>query len=154
MSGGLIAVPFNAAFDSALTEVHITGGVFEQPALAPNCKRIRDIAIKPDGSFYLITNDRDDARIRWVRPETSTSISENPDHRLKLWPNPTDGPVHVPAARSATVEVVDAFGRTVRVRAEHLGDQVRVDLSDHAPGLYTVRMADHGTYSLGRVVKR
>ncbi len=154
MSGGLIAVPFNATFDSSFTEVHITGGVFEQPSLAPNCKRIRDIAIKPDGSFYLITNDRDDARIRWVRPETSTSISEYPDHRLKLWPNPTDGPVHVSAARSATVEVVDAFGRNVYAPAEQMGDQVRVDLSGEAPGLYTVRIANNGTYTLGHVVKR
>jgi|GEM_PF-1193690 glucose/arabinose dehydrogenase len=147
-SNGLVATRFDPTYAAVDTSVHFAGGAFN------DLDRIRDIALKPDGSFFLITNDRFDARIRWVRPETSTSISENHDHLLKLWPNPTDGPVHVPAARSATVEVVDALGRTIQLRAEHLGEQVRVDLSGEAPGLYTVRIANNGTYTLGHVVKR
>jgi aldose sugar dehydrogenase len=154
MSGGLIAVPFNAAFDSALTEVHITGGVFEQPSFAPYCKRIRDIAIKPDGSFYLITNDRDDARIRWVRPETSTAMNENQAHRVQLWPNPTTGMVTVSASPQASLIVMDALGHHVDVPTLRSDGTYQLDLSGQASGLYAIRVTEGITVRTQRVVKR
>ncbi len=142
MSGGFMIVPFSSDLDSAFQATYITGGVFDMPSLLPNCGRIRDIAIKPDGSFYLITNDRYDARIRWVHPALSTSIDENVADRLRLWPNPTNGPIHVTASRTASVQVYDALGRIVPVPQKGSDGHFELDLGALATGSYCIRASD------------
>jgi aldose sugar dehydrogenase len=147
-SFGLVASKFNETYDDVDTSRHYSGGAFK------DLMRIRDIAIKPDGSFYLITNDRDDARIRWVRPETSIAVNENQAHRFELWPNPTTGLVTVSASPRASLIVMDALGHNVDVSVLRSGGNYQLDLSGQASGLYAIRVTEGITVRTQRVVKR
>lgn len=147
-SSGLVSTQFNTTYDAVDTSIHYAGGAFD------DIERIRDIALKPDGSFYLITNDRFDARIRWVRPELNTSMNEDPAHPLKLWPNPTDGLVTVNASPQAALLVMDAFGRPVDVPAQRVGETYQLDLSAQASGVYAIMLVDGGAIRTQRVIKR
>ncbi|RZK61766.1 MAG: T9SS type A sorting domain-containing protein, partial [Hymenobacter sp.] len=77
---------------------------------------------------------------------------------LELYPNPATGRVSVrlPGAtpRSATVEVLDALGRTVRQLSTTLGDAApaAVELSGLPAGLYAVRVHTADGQYLGRIV--
>lgn len=142
---GIMLFDFNTAFDSIVGEEYLQGGAFD------DMWRNRDIAIRPDGSFYLITNDRGDARIRWVRPDISTSTlgAHDADGAVRAWPNPAsdrllvrfDGPVPTQAI------TVDALGRTVEVQAERMGDRIALDVAALASGIY------HTVFGDGRSVR-
>lgn len=154
MSGGFMVVPFSSGLDSAFEATYITGGPLDMPMITPTCGRIRDIAIKPDGSFYLITNDRMDARIRWVHPELSTSVSENSTNGPQVWPNPTNGLVNLAVSKQASILVMDGLGRPVDVPAQRMGDRYLLDLSDQASGMYSIRLMENGVSSTTHVMKR
>ena len=78
---------------------------------------------------------------------------------LEIYPNPASETVlvrlpGVPAARPATVEVLDLLGRAVRQRTAQLGaaETVAVDLRGLPAGLYAVRVQSGGQEYTGRVV--
>ncbi len=154
MSGGLVSVPFSAQWDSAFAPIHYTNDAFGQPMPGDNCGRIRDIAIKPDGSFYLITNDRQNARIRWVHPAISTSVLDPVDQSIRMWPNPTSGLITVALPHGGTLNVVDALGRRIETSAQRSGEQFTLDLSGQPAGIYTVLLFHDGKTRAQRVVKR
>jgi len=74
-----------------------------------------------------------------------------------LYPNPTSGQFTLQPAAIAdlrTIQVMDASGRTVLSRsiANNAG-LVHLDLSNHAKGLYQVRIGQaDGTYSMARLI--
>ena len=78
--------------------------------------------------------------------------------RLELYPNPTTGRVslRLPGAptRPATVEVLDALGRSVRQLATTIGDATpaTVELAGLPAGLYAVRVSTAEGRFLGRLV--
>ena len=147
---GVMLFTFNTELDSVINEEYLQGGAFDV------MWRNRDIAIHPDGTFYLITNDRMDARIRWVHPDGSTVLQE-PEvdgNALKAWPNPaTDRiTVSVPgAAITAQVELLDAQGRRVALAPQRMGERFLFDVGSISTGVYAVRVNDGRTV---RVVKR
>ncbi|MBF9224064.1 endonuclease [Hymenobacter ruricola] len=78
---------------------------------------------------------------------------------LEIYPNPASETVQlrlpgVPAARPATVEVLDMLGRAVRQRTAQLSatDAVQVDLRGLPAGLYAVRVTCDAVEYTGRVV--
>ena len=78
---------------------------------------------------------------------------------LEIYPNPASESVRVrlpgsAAAQSATIELLDALGRTVRTRTAPLGgtDAALLDLRGLPAGLYAVRVACAGVAYAGRVV--
>ncbi|MEJ7662509.1 MAG: T9SS type A sorting domain-containing protein [Hymenobacter sp.] len=80
-------------------------------------------------------------------------------HALEIYPNPAAETVQlrlpgVATARAATVEVLDALGRTVRQRPAVLSatDAVVLDLRGLPAGLYAVRVVAGGLEYTGRVV--
>ena len=147
---GLKTFTFNAAHDSAVTQGYLDGGAFDE------MWRNRDIAIRPDGSFYLITNDRMDARIRWVHPDLSTPFPEisSMDHAVRIWPNPTSDRLTVVAEGDATIALFDLQGRSVPVPMHRMGDRFLLDLGTVPVGLYMIRVREDGTSRTARVVKR
>lgn len=147
---GLMLFTFNAELDTVTTEEYLSGGPFALMV------RNRDIAIRPDGTFYLITNDRQDARIRWVHPDASTAVldPEVDGSELKTWPNPASDriTVSVPGANLNTqVELLDAQGRRVALAPQRMGERFLFDVASLSTGVYAVRVNDGRTV---RVVKR
>ncbi|MBD2722304.1 endonuclease [Hymenobacter armeniacus] len=78
---------------------------------------------------------------------------------LEIYPNPASETVQlrlpgVPAARPATVEVLDMLGRAVRQRTAQLSanDAVSVDLRGLPAGLYAIRVSCEAVEYTGRVV--
>ena len=147
---GLMLFGFNNELDTVLTEEYLQGGAFDV------LWRNRDIAIRPDGSFYLITNDRMDARIRWVHPDVGTVV---PDaavdaNALRAWPNPASDriTVLVPDATANTlVELLDAQGRGVALAPQRMGERFLFDVHALSTGVYAVHASDGRSL---RVVKR
>jgi glucose/arabinose dehydrogenase len=147
---GLKTFTFNAAYDSAVAQGYLEGGAFN------DLRRIRDIAIRPDGSFYLITNDRSHARIRWVYPDlgTGVGVSAAPDPDMMLWPNPTHDRATLIVANEAEVTLRDPQGRLLNVPQQRLDGQRRLDLSALAPGTYTVCIRHTGRTVSKTLIKR
>ena len=139
---GLMLFGFNVELDTVLSEEYVQGGAFDV------LWRNRDIAIRPDGSFYLITNDRMDARIRWVHPDLGTSVPEAPVdvNALRAWPNPTRDRllVDVPGGAQA-VQLFDAQGRSVPCFLQRMGDRYLLDVEALPAGAYVVRTNDART---------
>jgi len=133
---GIKTFTFNAAFDSVPVQGYLEGGAFNV------MWRNRDIAIRPDGGFYLITNDRMDARIRWVHPDIGTAtvpVAADGDI-VRAWPNPTNEKLFVDVADGARVlGVLDAQGRSVVVPMDRMGDRFILDVAALSTGVYTVR---------------
>jgi endonuclease I len=78
---------------------------------------------------------------------------------LEIYPNPASETVQLrlpgaPAARPATIEVLDVLGRPVRQRAAQLGatDAVPVDLRGLPAGIYAIRVLCETVTYTGRVV--
>jgi len=137
-SQGLVVVSFNGDYSDATDSVHWNGGAFTQLV------RNRDIAIRPDGSFYLITNDRQNARIRWVRADGSTALhgAPVPPDALRAWPNPAQDKLFVDAPGAEPIRVVDAQGRSVACAAQRMGDRFILDVSALRAGVYTAHSSD------------
>ncbi len=137
---GIMLFGFNEALDSITDDRYLEGGAFDE------LWRIRDIAIRQDGSFYLITNDRMDARIRWVHPELSTSVQVfTRSNEPRAWPDPASD--HLTVAfpdldSSIRLEVLDQRGAVVHVPAQRMGDRALLDIRSLANGLYIIRTSD------------
>ena len=75
-----------------------------------------------------------------------TGIDEN-EARVKIYPNPTKGLVHVEAEDITQVEAYNMLGQCV-LRKEMTGSHAVLDLQDAAPGLYLLRVkTENGTVS-------
>ncbi len=147
---GLMLFGFNPELDTVLTQEYLQGGAFDA------LWRIRDIAIRPDGGFYLITNDRQDARIRWVRPDDATIAAEAApgNDGLRAWPNPMADRLTVSvldAAPDAQVELLDALGRHAGPVPSRMGDRFVFDVGALSSGAYAIRLGDG---RCERVIKR
>lgn len=100
-----------------------------------------------EGGFQLLTWHADLA--------TGVGQAMRKAQAIDLWPNPTDGPVHVRHTRKDINYFVirDALGR---VRSEHdasSGD-LDVDLSPFAAGIYTIELRSVGGVQVARIVRR
>ncbi len=147
---GIMLFDFNASLDSIISEEYLQGGAFD------DMWRNRDIAIRPDGSFYLITNDRMDARIRWVRPDFSTEVAHlNTDAEvIRIWPNPATDRVTVAVNGDAAIDLLDAQGRTLAAPVQRMGDHYVIGIGALPAGLYAVRVTRQQRSIVQRVVKR
>lgn len=137
---GIKLFDFNATLDSITGEEWLQGGAFD------DMWRNRDIAIRPDGSFYLITNDRGDARIRWVRPDISTSALTGAGavNSIQAWPNPTTDRllIRFEGGFPGQALTVDALGRAVEIRSDRMGDRIALDVAALPSGIYHTVFAD------------
>ena len=95
---------------------------------------------------FIITNDRDlDANFIYTEGIGENSISAN------VYPNPTAGVVTVEGQSLTHIRIVNAYGQTV-YNAEVEGDQVRIDLSQMAQGIYMMHIEAEGGQTVKKVV--
>jgi len=69
----------------------------------------------------------------------------------KVYPNPANGEVTLEAEGLSQVRIVNAFGQTV-YNAKLEGDQVRIDLSGFARGIYMMHIEAKGGQSVQKIV--
>lgn len=96
-----------------------------------------------DGGFQLFT---------W-QTELSTEVlgTAETDRTIRVWPNPTTGPLNVAVDGPSQVVVRDLLGRE-RWRGGLLGPVARIDLVSLEQGSYVVEVAAGGGTRLARVV--
>ena len=79
----------------------------------------------------------------------NNAIKEATSVCARLYPNPTNGLLHVEAKGLQKIEVIDATGRIVT--AQTCGD---VDMSQLNKGIYTIRITAEGSTILRKVAKQ
>lgn len=128
---GLKVFTFNSELDAIVEDEYLNEGAWTAMA------RIRDLAIHSDGSVYMITNDRQNPRIRRMRAAIPTAIDAPDGSSPSAWPNPTKGLIHLVGAEPP-VQLLDMQGRSWDVPALNLSDRVLIDLSNLGNGTYIV----------------
>ena len=80
--------------------------------------------------------------LRTTRPSLIVGQETTPTAaaRLRAWPNPARGAVHIESPAGARLSVFDALGRRV-ARLEATGGRAQWDARDAAPGVYMIRSA-------------
>jgi hypothetical protein len=74
---------------------------------------------------------------------------------LVMYPNPTNGVVRLSLGTdtgSTFVTITDAMGRSVLTRSFNASSGLSLDLTGHAPGVYTVAATQGGKRTVGRLV--
>lgn len=148
---GLMLFCFNDDLDTVLTEEYLEGGPFDV------MWRIRDIAIRPDGTFYLITNDRMDARIRWIHPDINTGLTDGNPTELRLSPNPVLDELAIkvdPRINPSRIEVMDAQGRSIISLQTARYGPTTINTEQWNSGLYLVRVFHEEGVVAQRFIKR
>ncbi len=78
------------------------------------------------------------------------SIGEN-SGSVNIFPNPTQGEVTVECENLSHVRIVNAYGQTV-YNADVEGQQVRIDLSQMAKGIYMMHIEANGGQAVRKIV--
>ena len=144
---GINVFKFNTSFDQITGMERYDGGAFDDMV------RIRDIAILPDGSFYLITNDRMDARIRHIKKTINTVIEDPVDLTIKIWPNPVSEEFYISLDQVIDkIELLDMQGRKTNLSIEQGQMIERINVSDIMPGLYIIRVYSKTGSHVERIV--
>ena len=95
---------------------------------------------------FIATGDRNlVAHFQYTESIGENSISAN------IYPNPTQGKVMVESEDLNHVRIVNAFGQTV-YNAKVEGEQVRIDLSQMAKGVYMMHIKAEGGQAVRKIV--
>ena len=79
-----------------------------------------------------------------------TSLTES-HAAVKVYPNPTKGEVTLEGEGISHVHIVNAYGQTI-YNADLKGDQVRIDLSHVAKGIYMMHIEAEGGQAIRKIV--
>ncbi len=79
-----------------------------------------------------------------------TSVSEK-NHTVEIYPNPTSGEITLAGEGLSHVRIVNAYGQTV-YNADLEGNQVRIDLSQMAKGVYMMHLEAKGGQTMRKIV--
>ncbi|MBN8701901.1 MAG: PQQ-dependent sugar dehydrogenase [Bacteroidetes bacterium] len=133
--GGVIAYRLNSSGDSVVSKKHYFIG--------SGMKRIRDVAVAPDGSVYIISNDRAYGRIRKIEKSTFNSVEKNDYIRpsISIYPNPATENVFIKSnsGDSFLVEMIDVFGNIVCKTIINAQNNV-IGLQNIAAGVYFTKI--------------
>ncbi len=147
---GMNVFKLNSNLDAITDQSYLTGDVWNYLG------RIRDIAIRPDGSFYLITNDRQEARIRLVQPKITTATKETKETPFLVWPNPTRNELFISLNNQHCVDEIqmfDIWGRVLKTHSGYYENQIEVQLPPHIQaGMYFIQLNCQGRKYTERVL--
>ncbi|MCA8831826.1 PQQ-dependent sugar dehydrogenase [Hymenobacter pini] len=138
----LTQIPLDAAGTTAGTSADVLNGF----------GRLRAICVSPQGKVYVGTSNRDgratpganDDQILVLENRLYTSAKKAAASQFNLWPNPARTQLNLqltaPASRTATAEIRDALGRSVRTTQVAAGQQsAQISLQGLLPGLYSLQ---------------
>lgn len=106
--GGLVASKMNATFDDVVSDTHYFKG-------DSRFLRWRDIEPTPDGKLFVITNDRNKARIRLIsNPNYNYSIDEL-QNQFVIFPNPVRDIIQINSSLNDVInyQIIDLYGKTI-----------------------------------------
>ena len=81
----------------------------------------------------------------------TASIGDLSDTKIDMYPNPTDGMVHISGKES--VDVIRVFNISGQLIKEVVNAST-LDLSSQRSGLYMIEIENEGETSVGKLVKR
>ena len=129
-----------------------------------------DFAPTPDGGFVVCGTTHNATQDAWLlkldslgcnAPSCDTVVGviyvPLPAMQLEVWPNPTDGVVHVrlPVRKVDKIEVVDLMGRVSPLLGRGVGGEaITADMTGLPSGVYVVRIEADGRILQAKVVKR
>ncbi|MBN8703176.1 MAG: PQQ-dependent sugar dehydrogenase [Bacteroidetes bacterium] len=130
--GGVIAYRLNSAGDSVVFKNHYFIG--------SGMKRIRDVAVAPDGSVYVISNDRAGARIRKIERGSFNSVQNynSKKSNLFVYPNPASNEITIDNLPEGeiTVEIKNIYGATVLCSNKISPENNKINIEQLPAGLY------------------
>jgi len=100
------------------------------------------------GSYYEDHNG--DECFSEMASVTITNVMEN-EASVKVYPNPTQGEVTLEGEGLSHIRIMNAYGQTV-YNAEVEGEQVRIDLSQMAKGIYMMHIEAEGGQAVRKIV--
>lgn len=143
-----------------------TGGtwssVYTARATVATSGMVHAIASGVDTIKYTVTNGCGTARSVYVinitasKPGGNTIIPAAEVATLNVYPNPSNGLLHLETANNRSISAVQVFNVSGKLmqQASGAGSTMQVDISDYTPGMYIlVVMQDDGTINQVRVVK-
>ena len=105
-----------------------------------------EVVSEQETYIFTITGDRD-----LVANFISTEgVIEN-SLAAKVYPNPTSGEVTIESEGLSHIRIVNAYGQTV-YNAKVEGEQVRIDLSQMAKGIYMMHIEANGGHAVRKIV--
>ncbi len=115
---------------------------------------VHDVTIESDvvveGLDYTVGEDG-------IYTFTGVGIPRTQEQQLRIYPVPGNGMIHleIPDRGNFRVEVFGADGRMVVNRQWNSTARIRtLDISDHPPGIYLIRLKGPDTFSTARYLKR
>ncbi|MCR5659694.1 MAG: C10 family peptidase [Bacteroidales bacterium] len=99
---------------------------------------------------YTFTNVTTDHNIHVTFTHVD-AVAEHDNNLINIYPNPTQGDVMVEGEGLSHVRIVNAYGQTV-YNGDVEGDQVRIDLSQMAKGIYMMHIEADGGRAVRKIV--
>ena len=79
------------------------------------------------------------------------AVEENNSTTIKVYPNPTKGEVTVEGKGMSHIRVVNTYGQIV-YSTDVVNEQVHIDLSNKAKGIYMMHIEANGGHAVRKVV--
>jgi hypothetical protein len=96
-----------------------------------------------DGAFHIVWGEMGAGQVRYRKATLNNSVGigtlANSDPALRVWPNPTNGIVHLESEEWIRAEIIDMSGRIV-LHAK--GSRSTIDVAALASGSYTIILYD------------
>ena len=106
-----------------------------------------DVVVSEDNTYTFIATENRDLVAHFLHTE---GIGENLVS-VTVYPNPTKGEVTLEGEGLSHVRIVNAYGQTV-YNAEVEADQIRIDLSNMAKGIYMMHIEAEGGQTVRKIV--
>lgn len=140
------STPEHGTAQDGSASVNASGGVPPYTYSWSNSATTQTITGLSAGVYSLtITDANGCAKTFQVTVDRVTAVSEPHPSAWIVYPNPSDGLVHVETDEpaGASIFVYDLLGREISRVAEHTGGVFTLDLSTHPPGIYTMTIESH-----------
>lgn len=85
------------------------------------------------------------------RTNSLLSVEDLTQEAISLYPNPTNGMVHIENAEGFMVEVYDILGKVIFTKA-NMANQETIDLTDLTSGVYYVKLQNEKTTEVKKVI--
>lgn len=128
----------------------LTGSIFDPTA----------VALNNTYTFTYLLNSAcgdDSATVSLYVDDCDVSLPELSADWVTIYPNPTQNKVFIKASNASTaydLEVISANGQLLMTKHFDNGNEMFIDLSELAAGVYSIKVRSENGYQLERIVKK
>ena len=103
------------------------------------------------GSFTNYVNERDISPMtRLVLTKGTSSVGSIKEMDVNIFPNPTDGALHIENVRGATIEVLNVMGQLIE-RVDNADELNIIDMSGYSNGNYFVKIIKNNQVAVEKI---